>query len=162
MYETKCTHANMYMCIFNIISMFHVCMFMCACMRVWSCSWCAYACGYMCHAYLYAWKCMSVLMLLNLVLHLHAVIGLLLSVTLDGAGCLLLPVGNDGPKVNKIIDWRPQHSSYTHGGSALYSVRSRYSGLWPLVYEREKDTFPLFSPALVSMKCPPAAPQNCL
>jgi len=62
---------------------------------------------------------MSVLMLLSLVL--HAVTGLLLSVTLDGAGCRLLPVGNNGLKVNIIIDWRPQQSSYTHGarGSVL-------------------------------------------
>jgi len=64
---------------------------------------------------------MSVLLLLILVLHLHAVIGLLLNNTLDGAGCLLLLVGNDGPKVDTIIDWRPQHSTYTHGvsGSVL-------------------------------------------
>jgi len=83
-------------------------------MNVCTYSWCAYACGYMCHACLYACKCMFVLMLLSLVL--HAVTGLLLSVTLDVAGCLLL-LRNDGPKVNMIIDWRLQQSSYTHGGS---------------------------------------------
>jgi len=67
-------------------------MYVCLCVHACMCAHvlCMHIHADICVMHLYPCKCMSVLMLLSLVLHLHAVTGLLLSVTLDGPGFLLL------------------------------------------------------------------------
>ena len=64
----------------------------------------------------------------------------------------------------RIWAWtRDPHKVHTHTlGVALDSFSSRRSDLWP-AYEPEKNTLPLFSHSLVSMKSPHTAPRRpCL